>query len=215
MPTTPTLTPTYDTGARGKTMQMVSHPPERALDDQLLNAELPDTDLDMVFRRHPVGGADPRAWRAPPLPVGQRPDPEPDAALEVRGVRPRDRAPRGSARAAHHRHGRRSSVREPRGAGDGGSGQEDHRIDLRSGRFARRDDGGDGDARRCPPGGGDRSCQLDGARPTRRRAADEHLEWARQTRTKMVVLQAKHPTASNAVAKGEELMERVKQWFAQ
>ena len=31
----------------------------------------------------------------------------------------------------------------------------------------------------------------------------------------MVLLRAEHPTASHAIAKGEELMDRVKKWFAE
>ena len=43
---------------------------------------------------------------------------------------------------------------------------------------------------------------------------DEHLEWARTTRTKVVELQAKHETMSSIAARGEELADRVRDWFS-
>lgn len=43
------LTPTYDTGARTKVLPMVSAPPDRVVDDDMLAAELPDLGLNMPF----------------------------------------------------------------------------------------------------------------------------------------------------------------------
>jgi rubrerythrin len=43
------LTPTHDTGARTKVLPMVSVPPGRALDDDALAADLPDTGKNMPF----------------------------------------------------------------------------------------------------------------------------------------------------------------------
>jgi hypothetical protein len=49
MSDTITLSPTYDNGARTKLLTMVSVPPERAVDDDMLAAELPDLGLNMPF----------------------------------------------------------------------------------------------------------------------------------------------------------------------
>lgn len=43
---------------------------------------------------------------------------------------------------------------------------------------------------------------------------DEHLEWARATRARMTLLQAQSSTAAALSAKADELVETVRNWFA-
>lgn len=50
------LTPTYDTGARTKVLPMVSAPPDRVVDDDMLAAELPDLGLNMAFIADVISG---------------------------------------------------------------------------------------------------------------------------------------------------------------
>ncbi len=44
---------------------------------------------------------------------------------------------------------------------------------------------------------------------------DEHLTWARETRSKLTLLQARDSSLSNAGAKAEELLARVRSWFSE
>lgn len=46
---TPTLTPTFDSGARGKAMPAVSIPPDRRVDDDTLRDQLPDLGMNIPF----------------------------------------------------------------------------------------------------------------------------------------------------------------------
>ena len=43
---------------------------------------------------------------------------------------------------------------------------------------------------------------------------DKHLEWARETRTQMITLQASSATMTKVAAKAEEMMAKVREWFS-
>jgi ferritin-like metal-binding protein YciE len=233
MPSTPTLNPTYDTGARGKTVPMISHPPERDLDADSLRAELPDTGLDMVFvadilsamLTHERGGR--HLYRSV---AGRTLNPMLRSRYEEFGEETEHHAavlehlissmggdPQYVSPAARATEAAGKKIIEST-FGLAGS------LDVMTAEMAMLD--GVLLAEAIDHANWTALDQLAGDMPAgdlrdRMRAAvdevlsdeDEHLEWARQTRTKMVVFQAEHPTAANAVAKGEELMERVKNWF--
>lgn len=233
MATTPTLTPTHDTGARGKTMPMVSHPPERGLDDEALRTELPDSGLNMVFLAdilsavltHERGGR--HLYRSV---AGRTLNPmlrskyeefgdetEHHAAVLEQLITTMGGDPQYVSPAARATEAAGKKIIEST-YGLGGS------LDVMTAEMAMLDgvllaeaidhanwtamsrlanDLPEGDMRDAMRTAVDEVLTDE----------DEHLEWARETRTKMVVLQAQHPTATSAVAKGEELMERIKNWF--
>ena len=229
----PTLTPTYDTGARGKTMPMVSHPPDRGIDDAL-SSEMPDLGLDMGFvadimsaaLAHERGGRhlyksvagrtlNP-VLRAKYEEFGE--ETEQHAAvleelIESMGGDPQYVSPAARATAATGKKIIESTY------GLAGS------LDVMTAEMAMLD--GVLLAEALDHANWTALERLADALPEgelqdRFSAAvddvladeDEHLGWARTTRIRMIELQAEHEMMASVVATAEELAARVRDWFA-
>lgn len=230
----PTLIPTYDTAARGKTLPMISHPPGRGLDDAALRDELPDTDLDMVFvadflsavLAHERGGR--HLYRSV---AGRTNNPVLRGKYETFG----DETERHAAileelirQCGGDPHYVSPAARAMEGAGKriiestyvlGGS------VDVMTAEMVMLDgvllaesiDHANWtalDALSSDLPEGDLRTALRSAVEEVLADEDEHLDWARDMRTRMVLMQAEHPTMAGIAAKAEELVEHVRGWFA-
>jgi rubrerythrin len=229
----PTMMPTYETAARGRTMPMVSHPPGRGLDDQALKDELPDIGLNMVFVADIMSAtlAHERAGRQLYRSVaGRTMNPllkttyeefgrETERHVEIlegligaMGGDPQYVSPAARAMEAADKR-----IVESTHLLSGSVGVMTAEMVMLDGvLLAETIDHANWIALQ----------QLADKLPDdqlrdRFRAAvdevladeDEHLDWARTTRTKMITLQAEHETLSSMAAGAEQIMERVRNWF--
>jgi rubrerythrin len=230
--TTATM-PTYETAARGKVMPMVSHPPGRGVDDEALKGELPDEGLDMVFVADIMSAAlaHERAGRQLYRSVaGRTHNPmlkrtyeefgrETERHAEIlegligaMGGDPRYVSPAARATAGADKR----LVESTHLLGGSVDVMTAEMVMLDAVLMAEAIDHANWVAMRELA-----DALPDGQRRGRFRAAvdevladeDKHLDWARTTRTKMIVLQAEHETLTSMAASVEELMERVRRWF--
>lgn len=230
----PTLTATYDTGARGKTMPAVSHPPDRGLDDEAMRSKLPDLGLNMAFvadilsavLAHERGGR--HLYRSV---AGRTLNPmlksryeefgdetEHHAAVLEDLIRAMGGDPQYVSPAARATEAAGKRIVESTFALAGS-------LDVMTAEMAMLDGvllaesidhanwtSMDHLAGELPSG-----ALRDRFRTTVDEVLadeDEHLEWARTTRTKMIELQAKHETLTSVAAHGEELADRIRSWFS-
>ena len=230
----PTLIPTYDTSARGKTMPMISHPPGRGLDDAALRDELPDLDLNMVFvadilsaaLAHERGGR--HLYRSV---AGRTNNPilrskyetfgeetEHHAAVLEELIRQSGGDPQYVSPAARAMEAAGKKIIESTYALGGSLDVMTAEMVMLDGvLLAESIDHANWTALDELSSG-----MPDGDLRTAFRTAveevladeDEHLGWARDMRTRMILMQAEHETMTAIAAKTEELMERVRGWFA-
>ncbi len=231
---TPTMIPTYETGARGKTMPMVSHPPGRGLDDQALKEDLPDNGLNMSFvadimsaalahertgrqlYRSVAGRTMNPVLRSTYEEFGRETERHAEILEELIGAMGGD--PQYVSPAARATEAADKRIVESTHLLAGSIGvMTAEMVMLDAVLMAETIDHANWIAMQeladsLPDG------QL---RDRFRVAVDEvladeyeHLDWARTTRTKMITLQAEHETLSSITATAEEVVERIRNWFA-
>lgn len=231
---TPTLVPTYDTGACGKVMPAVSHPPGRGLDDEAIAGGLPDIGFNAVFvadimsaaLAHERGGRhlyksvagrtlNP-VLRSRYEEFGEETERHSEILEELIAELGGDPQYVSPAARATEAMGKRIIESTFALAGS---------LDVMTAEMAMLD--GVLLAESLDHANWTAMAELADDMPDdelghRVRAAvdevldeeDEHLNWARDMRTKMIVLQAKHEKMATAGAKLEELTERVRNWFS-
>jgi rubrerythrin len=229
-----TLTPTYDTGARSKGSTYVSLPPGRGVDDEMLRGMLPDIGMNTAFVADILSAAlaHERCGRHLYRSVAARTlNPFLKSKYETYGaeterhveileglitamggdpqyVSPAARATEGSdtknLEATFLLGGSVDVMTAEMVMLDAVLTAEslDHANWQAIGRMAAE----------LPPG--DLADQFTRAVDEVTSEEDDHLEWARETRTKMILLQAKSQTITALAAKGEELVATVKSWFS-
>jgi rubrerythrin len=230
----PTLTPTHATGARGKAMPMVSHPPGRGLDDQMLASELPDHGLNTVFVADFLSAvvAHERAGRHLYRSVaGRTLNPllrskyedfgrETERHVEILeqliadiGGDPQYVSPaaRGTVAAG------KKIVESTFGLSGSVDVMTAEMMMLDAVLLAESIDHANWTAMAeladDLPRGDVKQAFRDAVAEVLE-DEDEHLDWAREMRTRMIVLQANHETATAVAAEAEELAERVRTWFS-
>lgn len=234
MAVAPTLIPTFETSAVGRSMPMVSHPPGRGLDDATIEGELPDLGLNMPFvadllsavLAHERGGR--HLYRAI---AGRTNNPVLRAKYEEFGDETEQHAAILEQLIAHM--GGDAQYVSPAARATEAAGKRiiestfvlAGSIDVTTAEMVMLDavllaesiDHANWAAL-------DELCAAlpDGELRDRFRSAvdevltdeDEHLGWARDMRTRMILMQSEHPTMATVAATSEELLERVRGWFA-
>ncbi len=232
--TTPTMIPTFETAARGKVMPMVSHPPGRAVDDQALKDELPDDGLNMAFVADIMSAAlaHERAGHKLYRSVsGRTLNPVLRSTYDAFG----EKAERHAEMLAALISGMGGDPKYVSPAARATAGADKRlvesthllggSVDVMTAEMVMLD--GVLMAKAMSHANWLAMSELTDAMPDGRRReefrtvvdealseAEQGLDGARATRTKMITLQAEHETLTSMTATAEQMMERVRGWFA-